>query len=83
MIPKIQVNISSRFPVYIEADCANFGAIFASMPDEEQVHVLRSMVEHMKPHRLQWDYISIALEKDENRELRNQLREVLFPEGAA
>jgi len=75
----ITVNISSRFPVFIEADCDSFGAIFASMDDEEQIHVLRSMVEHMQPHAMQWDYISIALEKPENKALRDTLREVLFP----
>lgn len=81
MNQKIEVRISSRFPVFIEADCDSFGAIFASMDDREQVQVFRSMVEHMGPHPTQWDHISIGLERPENREVRDRLREVLFPAG--
>lgn len=80
---RIPVTIESSRPIFIEADADQFGQVFASMADNEQVHVLRAMVEAMKPHRLQWDYISIALEKDENHDVRDQLREVLFPSGAA
>lgn len=76
---KIQVDIDSRFPVFIRADATAFGAVFAMMDDGEQVAVLRAMVEHMKPHRLQWDHISIELEKPENSDVRNELRQVLFP----
>lgn len=76
---RIPISIHSSRPVFIEADADQFGQVFAYMADEDQIHVLRAMVEAMKPHRLQWDYISIALEKDENREVRDQLREVLFP----
>ena len=78
----IPVSIRSSRPVFIEADADQFGSIFASMTDEDQVHVLRAMVKHMKPHRTQWDYISIALERDENSDVRNELRDVLFPNGA-
>lgn len=83
MTHKVQVQISSRFPVFIEADCDSFGAVFADMNSEEQVHVLRAMVEHMKPHPTQWDHISIELERQENREVRDCLREVLFPQVTA
>lgn len=76
---KITVDISSRFPVFIEADSASFGEVFAAMNDEEQVRVLRSMVEAMKAHPTQWDHISIALEKPENSDVRDVLRNVLFP----
>lgn len=76
----IQVQIASRFPVFIEADCDSFGAVFAGMDSEEQVHVFRAMVRHMKPHPTQWDHISIELERDENAEVRDVLREVLFPQ---
>lgn len=80
---RIPVSIQSSRPIFIEADADQFGQVFAGMADDDQVHVLRAMVEAMKPHRLQWDYISIALEKDENRDVRDQLREVLFPKEAA
>lgn len=76
----IQVAVDSSRPVFISADANSFGEVFARMHDEDQIHVLRAMVEHMRPHRTQWDYISIALEKPENVELRDQLREVLFPQ---
>ncbi|MDP1702610.1 MAG: hypothetical protein Q8L53_16860 [Aestuariivirga sp.] len=76
----IEVKISSRCPIHIEFDPDAFGRVFATMPDEDQIHVLRAMVEHMKPHQTQWDYISIALDKPENSELANDLRRFLFPE---
>lgn len=75
---KITVSIDSRYPIFIEANADSFGQIFAGLNDEEQVNVLRSMVEHMKPHRIQWDYIAIALEKDENRDVRYDLS-AIFP----
>lgn len=74
----ITVRIDSSRPIFIEADADSFGQIFAGLNDDEQVNVLRSMVEHMKPHRMQWDYIAIALEKDENRDVRDDLS-VIFP----
>ncbi|MER9706057.1 hypothetical protein NKJ10_17680 [Mesorhizobium sp. M0204] len=82
---KIRVDVSSSRPLFIEADADAFGGLFAVMSDEDQVAVLRAMVEHMRAHRMQWDHISIALEADENRDIRDQLRAVLFPstEGAS
>jgi len=77
----LQVNIDSSRPIFITASADDIGAIFAKMTDADQLSVLSAMVEHMKPHRTQWDYISIALEHPTNNELRNTLREVLFPEG--
>ena len=79
---KIKVDISSRFPIFIEANADAFGEIFAHMADDDQLRVLGAMVEHMKPHKLQWDYLALKLEKDEHRELRDQLRYVLFPTDA-
>lgn len=76
--PKITVRIDSSRPIFVEADASAFGQIFAGMNDHEQVDVLRSMVEHMSPHKMQWDYIAMALEKDENREVRDDLS-VIFP----
>lgn len=76
---KITVDISSRFPVFIDADADAFGKVFAGMASDEQVHVFRAMVEAMKPHPTQWDHISIELEKPENQDVLDTLRFVLFP----
>ena len=75
---KIKVDISSSRPVFIEADANSFGETFAHMADDDQLAVLRAMVEHMRPHRIQWDFIALKLEKPENQDIRDQLREVLF-----
>lgn len=83
MSGKIPINISSRFPLHIEADADMFGQLFAAMGDDEQVAVLRAMVEHMRPHRMQWDYIAIEFEKPENAEVFDEFRSVLFPSYAS
>lgn len=75
----IEVSIHSKFPIFIRADPDSFGAMFAAMDNEEQVSVLKAMVEHMKPYVLQWDYIGIELEKPENAQILSALRDCLFP----
>ncbi|WP_189464943.1 hypothetical protein [Mesorhizobium sp. M2D.F.Ca.ET.223.01.1.1] len=65
--------------MFIDADAEAFGKVFANMDDEDQVQVFRAMVEAMKAHPTQWDHISIALEKPENSDVRDVLRNVLFP----
>lgn len=75
---KIEIQISASRPIFIEADADAFGQVFAGMSSDEQVAVFRAIVEHMKPHRLQWDYIAIELEQDHNRAVREELRSVLF-----
>lgn len=75
---KIAVRIESSRPLFIEADADSFGQTFAHMSDEDQVKVFRAMVEHMKPHKIQWDYIGMALDRDENGDVRNDLS-VIFP----
>lgn len=74
----IRVSIESRYPIHMEVDAESFGELFAGFCSDEQVAVFRAMVEHMKPHRMQWDYIAIELEKDENRDVRNDMS-VIFP----
>ncbi len=69
----IEVRIDSSRPIFIKAEADDFGEIFAAMNSDEQVAVFRAMVEHMKPHRLQWDYIAIELRKTENREVAEVL----------
>jgi len=75
---RIPIEIScSRFYT-VEVDSDHFGELFAKMSSDDQVSVLRAMVEHMKPHQTQWDYIAIELESPENADVRRHLREVLF-----
>ena len=77
---KLPVEITSNYPMFIEIDADRIGAIFAEMAADDQVSTLAAMVEHMKLHQTQWDYISIELELPEHSNLRDTLREVLFPE---
>lgn len=76
---RLTVEISSRYPISIEVGVKEFGEIFAGLGSDEQVAVFRSMLNAMMPHRTQWDFISIELEKPENDDVLQQLREVLFP----
>jgi len=69
----IEVRIDSSRPLFIKAKADDFGEIFAAMHSDEQVAVFRAMVEHMEPHRLQWDYIAIELQKTENQEIAKAL----------
>jgi len=77
MTAKIRIHVAT--PAFIEADADAFGKLFAHMADTEQVAVLRAMCEAMKPWPTQWDHISIALERPENHDVRDTLRNVLFP----
>lgn len=77
---KIPVTIHSSRPIIVEADADSFGQIFASVSSDEQVAIFRAMVEHMKPHKIQWDYIAIELEKPENQIVWRDLA-VLFGES--
>lgn len=79
-MPKIEVEIHSSRPLYVQADADSFGALFAHMCDDDQVEVLAAMVRHMSKHPLQWDYLSLRLEADEHAETRDALRRLLFPE---
>jgi len=80
---KLAENVQSNFPLFIEVDPSGFGEIFASFNDAEQVAVFRAMLDHMKPHAIQWDYISMELQKPENADILRQLKEVLFPEAVS
>ena len=79
MSAKIKVDIASSRPLFIEADANAFGQVFAAMACDDKVKVFRAMCEAMKPHPIQWDYISIELEKPENSDVLDTLREVLLP----
>lgn len=73
----LEVSIHSHNPIYIKASADNFGKAFALMSSEEQVSVFRAMVEHMRPHRLQWDCIAIELQRGENRDIAEELSSCL------
>lgn len=70
----ISVSVRSSAPLFIEASADDFGKLFAVMNSEEQVQVLQAMVEYMRPHKLQWDYIWIELNRPENSEVLNELQ---------
>ena len=70
----LSVDISSSSPILkIEVSTNEIGKLVASMCDDEQVAVLRSMMLSLKSFPAQNDYISIELEKPENKDIRDWL----------
>lgn len=73
----MKVDVSTNSPILrMEVDTDDFGKMFANMATDEQIEVLRSMVNNMKPHQIQWDYIGIDLELEGNSDLRYKLKSV-------
>lgn len=73
----MKVDVSTSHPILrMEVNTNDFGQLFSSMAADEQIAVLRAMVEHMKPFVIQWDYITIELEKTENATLRQTLHDI-------
>lgn len=72
---RLPVSFVSSYPFFVECEPDNFGRIFANTHDENQVAILRAIVEHMKPHRAQWDFIWVELNKPENKDVLEQLQE--------
>lgn len=72
---RLPVEIVCNGLFFVDCDTNNFGRIFAASSDKDQVAILRAMVEHMKSHRIQWDYIWIELNKPENADVLQQLQE--------
>jgi hypothetical protein len=73
----MKVDVSTSSPILrMDVDTNDFGRIFAFMASDAQVAVLRSMVHHMEPHSMQWDYIAIELEKHGNERLRRKLHDI-------
>jgi hypothetical protein len=56
----------------------DIGKIFSEMDDHDQLRTLRAMVKHMDRWPRQWDSVALQLEKKENEELRNALKQYLF-----
>lgn len=77
MSGNIRVTVDSSRPLFISATADDFGATFAAMDDGDQVEVFVAMVKHMRPHRLQWDYIAIKLAEPEYQHVRDELRAIL------
>lgn len=73
----MRVEIDSRWPVSLTVDVRDFGRLFAEMNCRDQVEVFRSMIEEMEAHPLQWDYIAIDLEADENQDLRRKMGSIV------
>lgn len=75
----MKVDVSTNSPILrMEVDTDDFGKMFANMASDEQVEVLRAMVDHMKPHQIQWDFIAIDLEMAENAELKRDLKDIFW-----
>ena len=73
----MKVDVSTSHPILrMEVSTNDFGQLFAQMAGDEQIAVLQAMVEHMKPHPMQWDYIAIGLEEAGNASLRKTLHEI-------
>lgn len=71
----MRVQIDSRFPINMTVSADDFGKLFAAMNSAEQVAVLRSIVDEMDAHPLQWDYISIDLGSPENADTKRRFFE--------
>jgi len=72
----MRVKIDSRFPVSLTVDADDFGKLFAGMDCEEQVAVLRAMIDAMDAHPTQWDYIAIELERKEHEVTRRKFADI-------
>ena len=68
------VNIDSRYPVNMTVSSSDFGKLFATMDSAEQASVLRSIIEEMECHPIQWDYIAIEIDCN-HFDIKHRLRE--------
>lgn len=69
-VDTIMVEVTTRYPMRVEASADAFGEMFANMDCGEQVAVMAAIAKYMRAHPLQWDYIAIELELDENAQTR-------------
>jgi hypothetical protein len=73
----MKVDVSTSHPILrMEVRTNDFGQLFSQMAADKQIAVLQAMVDHMKPHPIQWDYIAIELEEAENAPLRRSLNDI-------
>ena len=71
-VDTIIVEVTTRYPMRVEASADAFGEMFANMDSGDQVAVMASIAQHMSKHPMQWDYIAIELEKVENAQTRQE-----------
>ena len=74
---KISVSIDSSRPIFIEADAASFGEIFASANSSEQADILRAMFDELAKQGCQSDYLAMDLALPEYAETRERMRDVI------
>lgn len=60
---KVEISAIAKDILHIEVDADLFGELFAAMAADEQAEVLKSMVNRMNAHPMQWDYIVFELER--------------------
>ena len=70
----MRLQIDSRYPIHMTVSAEDFGKHFAAMDSEEQVAVLRVMIE--ETHPLQWDHVAIELEEPENADVREKFARI-------
>lgn len=83
MTDQVKVNATIRFlpkDVDVTLDAKGVAQMFAHLSDDEQAEILYEMVEAMKPHRMQWDYISLHMQTntkfDHTREVLHYLAHI-------
>ena len=82
----MRVHIDSRYPINMTVSAEDFGKHFAAARADEQVAILQAIVEEMKSHPIQWDYIALEIESSGNTDILRGLRQIfhtLFVEGRA
>ena len=73
----MRVQLDSRYPIDITVSVRDFGRHFVAMNSLEQVAVIRVIIEGMKEHPTQWDYIAIELENPDNADLASKIRDLV------
>lgn len=79
----VRVSVYSSSPLFIDLSPEAFGKVFANMNSEDQAAVLLAMVDAMRQHPTQWDYIGIELDKPEFSAVRPALSAIMQEGGAA
>lgn len=75
----IAVRIDSSRPIFIEADAASFGVVFANANTLEQAEILKAICDGLKPYAMQKDYIAFELANPEYAEVRTFLADLIAP----
>ena len=74
----MKVDVPTNSPILrMEVSVDDFGKMFSHMNSADQIAVIESMVNHMKPHATQWDFIATDLEGERHADLRRDLRDIV------